>query len=141
VTQADVGEKKTVLVIEDDEDCRFVYGEFLRHAGFEAVEAADGRQAEEYLAAHSAPNLIILDLTLPNTDAKEFVSRIRSKPDGSKTPILVLSGRHDIEARAREIGAEGFVKKPCDLMPLTRAVVALAGPTASSDEFLGSSAG
>jgi two-component system chemotaxis response regulator CheY len=117
--------KKTVLVIEDDEDCRYVYGEFLRFAGFDSIEAANGEAALRALATSPKIALIVLDLTLPGMTPKQFIERLRTIEPYKTTPVLVLSGRHDIADQAKELGANGFVKKPCDLGPLTDAVLNL----------------
>jgi two-component system chemotaxis response regulator CheY len=117
--------KKTVLVVEDDEDCRYVYGEFLRFAGFDFLEAANGEAALRALASSPKIALVVLDLTLPGVTPKEFLDRLRAIEIYATTPVLVLSGRHDIADQAKELGANGFVKKPCDLEPLTNAVLEL----------------
>jgi CheY-like chemotaxis protein len=121
--------KKNVLVVEDDEDCRYVYGEFLRFAGLESIEAASGEEAVRTLATSPKLALIVLDLTLPGMTPRQFVDHIRADDHYSNTPLLVLSGRHDIADQARQLGANGFVKKPCDLGPLTDAVLNLTNGT------------
>ena len=123
---------RKVLVVEDDDDCRFVYGEFLRAAGFESFEVDSADRAKAWLSSvPTVPSLVILDLTLPGMPTSEFVSWLRQDPHFVKTKLLVLSGRHDIADQARALGADGFVKKPCDLGPLTEEVSRLTTVSSS----------
>lgn len=104
-----------ILVAEDDADIAELVGLRLRAAGFRISLVADGVQA---LAAASAepPDLIVLDLSMPELNGLEVMQKLRSidSVSGSVTPIVVLSARVD-EAQISEAivaGANAFVTKP-----------------------------
>jgi two-component system cell cycle response regulator DivK len=104
---------KRILVIEDQEDNRQILRDLLGNAGYELVEAADGEQA---LAAYAEqrPDLILMDIQLPEIDGYEATRRIRAIPELAKVPIIAvtsyaLSGD---EVKTREAGCDGYVAKP-----------------------------
>jgi CheY-like chemotaxis protein len=103
-----------VLLVDDIEDCRDVYGQFLRFTGYEVVEATDGYEALA-TAVTLAPDAIVMDLWLPHLDGWESIRRLKASPATASIPILVLTGdayaqaRHDAEAA----GCEAYLVKPC----------------------------
>ena len=103
-----------VLVIDDVEDNRDLYEQFLRHEGWRVETAADG---EEGLAkaATLGPSVVVLDLGLPRMDGWEVASRMKSAPGTSGVPVLALSGHVTPEARqrAKTAGVDEFIAKPC----------------------------
>jgi two-component system cell cycle response regulator DivK len=103
-----------VLVIDDVEDNRDVYAQFLQHAGWRVATAADG---EEGLAkaAQLQPSVIILDLGLPKMDGWEVAQRLKSTPATSAIAVLALTGHVTPEARKRALaaGVDEFCTKPC----------------------------
>jgi len=82
----------------------------LMHNGFEALEAADGAQALERVA-ESKPNLVLLDLGLPDIDGLEVICKLRERSD---VPIIVISARQDEveKVEALDLGANDYVTKP-----------------------------
>ena len=122
----------TVLVIEDDDETRAVLVRELGSRGYRTQEAADGRSAMKRWET-SRPDVILLDLGLPDMDGLEVIRRIRSE---SQTPIVILSGRYAEREKveALERGADDYVTKPFGLAELhARLRVALrraAGPAA-----------
>ncbi len=103
-----------VLVIDDVEDNRDVYEQFLRHEGWRVAAAADG---EDGLAMATAlkPNVIVLDMGLPRMDGWEVAHRLKSAPGTSAIPVLALTGHVTREARQRALtaGVDEFMAKPC----------------------------
>lgn len=102
---------ETVLIIEDDACVRDVLAEHFRAAGLAVVEATNGVDGLVKSGGASPPDVILLDLILPDIDGIEVCRRIRSR---SHVPILVVTGRTD-EADAVEAlgaGADDFVRKP-----------------------------
>ncbi len=103
-----------VLLVDDIEDCRDVYGQFLRFTGYEVVEATDGYEALA-TAVTLAPDAIVMDLWLPHLDGWESIRRLKASPATASIPILVLTGdayaqaRHDAEAA----GCQAYLVKPC----------------------------
>jgi two-component system KDP operon response regulator KdpE len=128
----------TVLVIEDDPATRDVLARELRLAGYLVVAAEDARSGMERFAARR-PDLVLLDLGLPDRDGSEVIRAIRRE---SATPIVILSGRFDEQekVRALEAGADDYVTKPFGVGELrARLKVALrhvAGAAGSADMLL-----
>ncbi|WP_330328953.1 response regulator [Streptomyces sp. NBC_00536] len=99
-----------VLVVEDDPQLVRALKINLQARKFEVEEAADGATALRLAAAHK-PDVIVLDLGLPDMDGIEVIKGVR---EWSKVPILVLSARHTSEdkIRALDAGADDYVTKP-----------------------------
>jgi two-component system chemotaxis response regulator CheY len=106
-------ERKTVLVVEDDPPLREEILDLLRRMGLEAVEAADGASAMSRLAS-MRPDLVCLDLILPEASGYEVCEFIRRSPTHRGTPVLIMSGRsYPMDrAYAAEAGADSFLAKP-----------------------------
>ena len=100
----------TVLVVEDDASLNTALAATLKAAGYRPVTARDGAEGMRWFA-HYAPDLVVLDLGLPDRDGLSLISEIRGR---GTTPILVLSAR-DAEAmkvQALDLGADDYVQKP-----------------------------
>ena len=99
-----------VLVIDDEPAILKVLQSTLRAAGHEVDTAATGAEAVRLVARHS-PDLILLDLGLPDVDGKDVIQSLRSWSDA---PIVVLSARHDQTERiaALDLGADDYITKP-----------------------------
>jgi two-component system KDP operon response regulator KdpE len=124
----------TVLVVEDDAEQRSVLVRELGSRGYRTQEAHDGRAALERWEA-SRPDVVLLDLGLPDMDGLDVIRRIRRE---AMTPIVILSGRYAEREKveALERGADDYVTKPFGLDELhARLRVALrraAGPAADA---------
>jgi signal transduction histidine kinase len=109
-----------VLLVDDDEIARFLHRQVLEPAGFEIVEAEDGAAALEAFAI-SLPDIVVLDLMMPEMDGFAVCQAIRATPAGRNIPILVATGLEDVESieRAFRIGATDFIAKPisCPVLP------------------------
>ncbi len=106
-----------VLVVDDEPQIQRFLRPALEAAGYEVVEAASGAEALK-AAATRAPDLVILDLGLPDMDGKQVIERLRS---WSEVPILILSAR-DREAEkiaALDLGADDYIEKPFGIGELT----------------------
>ena len=103
-----------VLIVDDFEDARELYGEFLRLQGFEVTGAADGPEALN-LALPAQYDVIVLDLALPRMDGLAVLRELRRNPATQKTPIIILSASVGQEPReeALQAGADLFLEKPC----------------------------
>jgi two-component system KDP operon response regulator KdpE len=128
----------TVLVIEDDDETRAALLRDLNVRGYRAVEAATGGAALERWSARR-PDVVLLDLGLPDMDGLEVIRRIRAD---ATTPIVILSGRYEEREKveALERGADDYVTKPFGVDELNaRLRVALrhsAGPAAATEGTL-----
>jgi two-component system KDP operon response regulator KdpE len=99
-----------ILVVDDEPQIQRFLNPALAASGYEVISASNGAEAER-LAATSAPDLIILDLGLPDKDGKEVIETVRAFSD---VPIIILSAR-DREAEkiaSLDLGANDYVEKP-----------------------------
>jgi two-component system KDP operon response regulator KdpE len=99
-----------ILVVDDESQIQRFLKPALGAAGYEVVRAMDGGQALAAIGVH-APDLIVLDLGLPDMDGKEVIGLVRRRSD---TPIIVLSARGDEAEKiaALDLGADDYVAKP-----------------------------
>ena len=117
----------TILVIEDYDDTRQLISSMLRKDGYHVIEAEDG--VEGLLKASAGyPDLVIMDLALPEMDGVETARRIRQTPKLSRTPIFVVSAwlTKEVEADVRAAGCTEVFAKPFEvdeLIDRVRAVV------------------
>jgi CheY-like chemotaxis protein len=103
-----------VLLVEDYDDAREMYRDYLEFSGFAVETARDGREAIEK-ARGLKPDLILMDLSLPGIDGWEATSRLKADPVTRQITIVALSA-HALAAegdRARTAGCDGFIAKPC----------------------------
>jgi two-component system, cell cycle response regulator DivK len=103
-----------ILVVDDFEDNREMYTQYLRFNGYRVAEAVDGLDALTKAAA-LLPDLIVMDLSLPRLDGWEATRRLKKDPATSHIPVVALTG-HALaghEEGAREAGCDSFVTKPC----------------------------
>ncbi len=112
-----------VLVIDDEEDIRLLVTALLRRAGYEVLEAADGR-AGLRLLHESVPDLVMLDVSMPVLDGWQTLERIR---DLSDVPVIMLTARDgELEkVRGLKAGADDYVTKPFGRQELLARVEAL----------------
>jgi DNA-binding response OmpR family regulator len=99
-----------ILVVDDDQDIRGLLFELLTRAGFEVVEAPDGRTALRLLY-ETPPSLVILDVSMPGMDGYQTLERIR---DLSDVPVIMLTARTEELEKVRGLsgGADDYVAKP-----------------------------
>jgi two-component system cell cycle response regulator DivK len=119
-------EKPKILLVEDYDDTRELYAAALRLAGYEVIEARDGRVALDWLRDH-LPDLVLLDIGLPGMDGFQVAAAIREDLKRGDTPILILSAlvhqqnAQELAARADALFA---LSKPCSPEELIDAVAA-----------------
>lgn len=103
-----------LLLVDDAEDNRDIYGQYLRFLGYEVEEAIDGRDALEKVLALQ-PDLVVIDLSLPSIDGREATRRLKADPRTMTIPVLILTGHLllETEQSALEAGADAYVAKPC----------------------------
>ncbi|HEY3522626.1 MAG TPA: response regulator transcription factor [Candidatus Limnocylindrales bacterium] len=114
---------RTILVVEDDQTLRETLAEALETEGFRAVTAAEGRAGVELFRA-AQPDLVILDLMLPELSGIEVTRTIRAE---SGVPIIMLTAKNSEldKVVGLELGADDYVTKPFSLRELTARIRAL----------------
>lgn len=103
-----------VLVVDDFQDNREMYAEYLSFSGFRVIEAASGTEALELAFAH-LPDVILMDLSLPGIDGWEATRRLKRDPRTRATVVIALTG-HALAGHsqtAMDAGCDGFLAKPC----------------------------
>lgn len=114
---------KTILTVDDSRMVREMLLLALRDAGFSVLQAEDGVDGLEVLAAAN-PDVIITDINMPRLDGFGFIEGVRRDLRHRATPILVLSTESDQEkkGRARAAGATGWIVKPFNAQSLVDAI-------------------
>jgi CheY-like chemotaxis protein len=106
-----------VLIVDDDPDTREALAEALADAGFHVEQAKSGKQALERMEQQGEPDVLLLDLRMPEMDGAQLLERMR----GSRTRVIVLTG--DSSARLiRFARSAKLLAKPIDLDQLEKAV-------------------
>jgi CheY-like chemotaxis protein len=103
-----------LLVVEDFDDAREMYRDYLEFAGFRVETARDGREGIDKARALQ-PDLVLMDLSLPGIDGWEATRLLKADPATRHILIVALSA-HALAAegeRARAAGCDGFIAKPC----------------------------
>ena len=106
--------KKRILIVEDNDDYRYLLVVFLNREGYEVAEATTGLEAIEQVHA-THPDLIIMDLGLPGITGEEATARLKGDPSTRNIPIVVLTAFHEKDARvecAVAAGADEILHKP-----------------------------
>src|SRR6266496_1372613 len=121
-----MSQTRLVLVVEDHPDTQFVLAEHLARAGWEVAVASDGDSALR-IVRERHPEVVCLDLNLPNISGYDVCEQIRTDPNLDGVLILMTSARHTLDVRAHSLdaGADAYLPKPFDLDELTGAVEAL----------------
>jgi CheY-like chemotaxis protein len=117
-----------VLLVDDDEDCRALYGDFLAEAGARIEHAVDGEHALLKVAVR-CPDLVITDVVMPSLDGWEVTRQLKAHPKTLHVPVLVLTSLRAPEehARARRAGADHICIKPCEPSMLVTVASTLLG--------------
>ena len=108
------GRTSRILVVDDEDNITFLLDAALRHFGFDVRVAATGRDALKEVEQF-APDVVLLDVMLPDLDGFEIVRRMRT--NGTKVPVLFLTARDAVEDKVRglTLGGDDYVTKPFSL--------------------------
>lgn len=120
---------KTVLVVDDSPSVRQQVGLALRQAGFEVLEAGDGAEGAERVAAEPRISMIICDVNMPRMNGLEMVEKVKGGGANAHIPILMLTSEAQpaLIERAKKAGAKGWIVKPFKAELLVAAVTKLVG--------------
>ena len=124
-----MGERKTILVVEDHPGLRSEICAVVSGMGHLALEATDGASARSLLS-NLRPDLVCLDLVLPESSGYELCEFVRNSPAHQATRILIVSDRGypADRAQAAEAGAAGFLVRPFAVEELRRTIESLLDP-------------
>ena len=114
----------TVLLVEDDQDGRRMYADWLIGASFRVSQAHNGLQALER-AVDSLPDVVVTDLNIPGIDGFELTRRLKNDPRTRAVPILAVTGYAAFQAdpgRAIRAGCATVLEKPCSPEHLETAI-------------------
>ena len=129
--------EKTILVVDDEQRLVSLVESYLKQEGYRVVTAFNGREALD-VAQTENPDLIILDVMMPEMDGYEFIRQHRRK---NETPIILLTARveEDEKVIGLELGADDYVTKPFrprELVARVRAVLRRSGQTEPRGEII-----
>ena len=112
-----------VLVVDDDADVRRLCGMNLVWDGHEIIEASGGAEGLELISSE-APDVVLLDIMMPNIDGLEALRRIRLSEESVDMPVVLISARVGIEDQIEgwAAGADGYITKPFSPSDLTQAL-------------------
>ncbi|UCC47851.1 MAG: response regulator transcription factor [Gemmatimonadota bacterium] len=122
-----------ILVVEDEADIAALVAYQLAHAGYQVRTASTGREALRALQP-DPPDLVVLDLMLPEVSGIDVLRTLRTRKETEGTPVIVLTARKDEEDRLRgfELGADDYIAKPFsprELVLRVNAVLRRSAPT------------
>ena len=114
---------KKILVIDDEPDLREIVEEILASAGYQVITAADGQEGVDKAFA-SNPDLILLDIAMPQMDGFEVLSTLRGRRETATIPVIMLTakGRTDNILEAERLRAVDFLIKPFKAKEILKAV-------------------
>ena len=115
-------EKRTVLIIDDEQPVREVLSRFLTKAGYTVKVAANGQEALQMVHSQSPPDLIVLDLVMPVMSGFEVLSALRVVPEWTRIPVVVLTATMGYSAE--HLQADALLMKPFDSVTVQAAIEA-----------------
>jgi two-component system cell cycle response regulator DivK len=106
----------TILYIEDNFDNRLLVRRVLEAEGYRVVEAEDGVQGLDYLQSET-PDLVLMDINLPEVDGYEMTKRLKQLPTMTKVPVIAMTANVMKGDREKTIaaGCDGYIPKPIDI--------------------------
>jgi two-component system cell cycle response regulator DivK len=112
-----------ILVVEDNEKNMKLFRDVLHAAGYRTLEATTGARAVELATAHG-PDLVLMDIQLPDIDGVEALRRLRANARTASTPVLALTAQAMEGDRERFLAAgfDGYVSKPVNIVELVATV-------------------
>jgi len=107
-----------VLVVDDDAEIRETLVEVLEERGYHAIAASNGQQALDALLGGTRPDMILLDMMMPEMDGAQFRARQQQEPEIAEIPVVLISAHDDLARRVRELDASAALQKPISFRDL-----------------------
>lgn len=123
--------QKTVLIIEDEEDAAELFSEMMRVSGFRVIATSRSKPAISMMIEEK-PDLVLLDIMMPDVSGLDILRQMRRDPNLSDTPVIVLTAKSmpaDIK-KGMEAGASTYLTKPVGFQELKEAVDRTLGSNA-----------
>jgi DNA-binding response OmpR family regulator len=109
-----VGERKKVLLVEDDESVRQLVRVTLQMHDYEVVEAKDGLEGLLFLDMHK-PDAVVLDLMMPDVGGERMLAQLRQTEETKRTPVVIITGKPEVAPEVIGlVGRDNFFPKPFD---------------------------
>ncbi len=115
-----------ILVVDDDASHRTLLCDALQEMGYRTAEAANGREALEFLDGEM-PDGVLLDLRMPVMSGWGLLDLLKKSPRTKSLPIIIISA-YGFEWEAELVGASGYISKPVELQNVQETVKRLIGP-------------
>lgn len=105
----------TIMIVDDDDDVRGMIAQFLHSIGYQVIQAENSSEAQRH-ALESLPELILMDIGMPQVDGLTAVWKMRERPELSEIPVVILSAydSYDLRAEAASTGCQGYLTKPVE---------------------------
>lgn len=122
--------RKTVLIVDDEQDLRESVSMALESQGYDVIIAEDGREGISAAATHT-PSLILVDYRMPELNGVEFLEELRNTEGLTETPVIIITVDPELELRrnASQLGIQGFLVKPFSMEELMQTVTNLLQTT------------
>jgi DNA-binding response OmpR family regulator len=120
---------KKLLIVDDEEGVRALVRMTLDNGAYQIIEASEGLEALD-LAREYRPDLVLLDVMLPDVSGMDVCRKIKDDPELASTTVVMLTARAQTSdvGDAEEAGADGYFTKPFSPIALTRKVESILGP-------------
>jgi two-component system alkaline phosphatase synthesis response regulator PhoP len=120
---------KKLLIVDDEDGVRALVRMTLDNGVYQIIEASEGLEALD-LAKEHLPDLVLLDVMLPDVSGMDVCRKIKDDPDLASTTVVMLTARAQTSdvGDAEEAGADGYFTKPFSPIALTRKVESILGP-------------
>ena len=104
---------KTILIVEDNEDNRLIYSQYLAHGGYRVLEATNGAEGVEMTRAER-PDIVLMDISMPVMDGLAATRLLKADDALKAIPVIALTAHAmaSDEEMAREAGCDGYISKP-----------------------------
>jgi len=124
-----------ILIVEDDELIRQMYAKFLGMKGYKVETAENGQKALDFLS-NTRPDLILLDMNMPELNGKEFLTIIKADNKLKNIPVLIVTGVGEVIeiSKCLGLGAMGYIEKPVTLVEVVNKVELVLGPIIEKPE-------
>jgi CheY-like chemotaxis protein len=115
-----------ILIVEDHADTQLFLSTVLKMKGYAPISHSSSKEALEDSTSYAELRAALVDLSL-EMPVVEFISALRALPGLAKLPVVVVSGRDWSEQQAQSVGAQAFLRKPCDVATLLGTLKSVTG--------------